>query len=71
MVLKEQFSNKKDSRMTNNTYSQESSFNQGLATNNSTNLTPNHNGMGSKSKSKFDFKLNLDKVKKGLSTEDE
>lgn len=57
--------------MTNNTYSQESSFNQGLATNNSTNITPVHNGMGSKSKSKFDFKLNLDKVKKGLSTEDE
>jgi len=68
MALKEQFSNKKDSRLTansNSKYSQESSFNQ---IPNNSNSTPNL--FKSKSKSKFDLKLDLDKVKKGVSTEE-
>lgn len=68
MVLKEQFSTLKDSRFNSNSntkYSQESSFNN---IHNSIS-TPNIH-QSSNSKSKFDLKLNLDKVKKGISTDE-
>jgi len=62
MVLKEQFSNKKDSRLTVNSTmnSHESSFNQITNISDTTNTNIDFN---SKGKREFNLKLNLDKLK--------
>jgi len=68
MVLKEQFSNKKDSRLTVNSTmnSHESSFNQITNISDTTNTNIDFN---SKGKREFNLKLNLDKLK--ISTNDQ